>query len=179
MTARIGLIRHFPVKLDFPSGWRTSAELMAWLEEYDRADVNIIKPDLGGIAWQKCISSDLPRAYTTATTIFSGPVERTPLLREIRFARFQTGQLRLPVWLWKRILEIAWLTGHRTQRPNRDELLERVRKVADRLEEADTDTLVASHAGIMAYLSAELRRRGLKGPRLKIARHATVHVYSR
>jgi hypothetical protein len=51
--------------------------------------------------------------------------------------------------------------------------------VADRLCMAQADTLVVSHAGMMAYLSAELRRRGFAGPRLRIAKHATVYEYER
>ena len=43
----------------------------------------------------------------------------------------------------------------------------------------DQDTLVVSHAGIMAYLSSELRRRGFAGPKLRIAKHATAYVYEK
>jgi hypothetical protein len=41
------------------------------------------------------------------------------------------------------------------------------------------DTLVVSHAGMMAYLSAELRRRGFAGPKLRWAKHATAYIYEK
>ena len=41
------------------------------------------------------------------------------------------------------------------------------------------DTLVVSHAGMMAYLSADLRRRGYSGPKLRIAKHATLYTYEK
>lgn len=51
--------------------------------------------------------------------------------------------------------------------------------IADHLSAVEQDTLVVSHAGMMAYLSAELRRRGFLGPKLRIARHATAYLYEK
>ena len=51
--------------------------------------------------------------------------------------------------------------------------------MAERLCAADRDTLVVSHAGMMAYLSADLRRRGFGGPKLRIANHAKVYIYEK
>jgi len=38
---------------------------------------------------------------------------------------------------------------------------------------------VVSHAGVMLYLSEELRRRGFAGPKLGIAKHARVYLFER
>ena len=176
---RIGLLRHFPVDQKFPTGWRTAADLQEWLERYDKAEALVGKFDLGGVAWQACISSDLPRAYITASAVFRGEVRHTDLLREPQFAQFKTGNLQLPVWVWRWLLQLSWLTGHRSQRGCRDEFRRRVLTVADRLGAVEQDTLVVSHAGMMAYLSAELRRRGFVGPRLRIAKHATAYIYEK
>lgn len=176
---RIGLLRHFPVDQDLPRGWRTAADLQAWCESYDLASVSIGHFDLGGVVWQACISSDLPRTSMTASAIFDGEIKQTALLREPQFARFKTGKLRLPVWAWRGLLHLSWMTGHRSQRACRDEFRRRVTVVADQLSATDQDTLVVSHAGMMAYLGAELRRRGFVGPRLRIARHAKVYLYEK
>ena len=176
---RIGLIRHFPVVLGMPTGWKTWAELQAWRRDYDLAEVTHGPADLGGVAWAVCLSSDLPRAFATASAVFSGPITQTALLREVEFAEFPTGTLRLPAWAWRWILQLSWMSGHRTQRACRDEFKRRVFDLADRLERNSEDTLVVSHAGVMAYLSAELRRRGFIGPKLRIARHAQVYVYEK
>ena len=175
----VGLIRHFPVRQDFPRGWRTAEELRRWYESYDLADITPTDFDLGGIAWKVCLTSDLPRAHRTAERIFSGPLERTPLLREARFAPFATGGLRLPVAVWKGLLRLTWMTGHRSQRACRDDMRERVLRVADRLTAANRDTLVVSHAGTMVFLSRELRHRGFSGPRFQVAVHAKVYLFSR
>lgn len=163
----------------FPTGWRTSADLLVWYERYDQAEICAGEFDLGGVAWQACLSSDLPRASITAKTVFRGEVELTPHLREARLASFGTGNLRLPARVWWWLLRLSWLTGHPSQRACRDDFQRRMHTVADRLSAAQQDTLVVSHAGMMAYLSAELRRRGFSGPRLRIARHATAYLYER
>lgn len=176
---RIGLLRHFPVNQAFPSGWLTGGDLTAWRERYEAAAPTAGPFDLGGVDWQKCIASDVPRAQFTAGVVFAGPVESTPLLREPQFARFSVGELRLPAWLWWWVLRASWWTGHRSQRACRDEFFDRVKAVADRLCASEGDTLVVSHAVMMAYLSRELRRRGFTGPTLRIADHAKVYVYER
>jgi broad specificity phosphatase PhoE len=176
---RIGLLRHFPVEQNLPSGWKTSADLQTWRERYDLAETSVSEFDLGGVDWQTCISSDLPRAFITAGAVFQGEVERTPLLREPQLAPFQTGDLRLPVWVWQWMLRFTWMTGHSSQRACRDEFRSRVLAMAERLSGLQQDTLVVSHAGMMAFLSRELCRRGFVGPKLRIAKHATVYIYEK
>jgi broad specificity phosphatase PhoE len=153
--------------------------LQAWRERYEMAETTAGEFDLGGVTWRQCISSDLPRARITARAVFCGEVEHTALLREPQFAPFRTGNLRLPVLAWQWLLRLSWLTGHRLQRNCRDEFRRRVLAVADRLSALDEDTLVVSHAGMMAYLSAELRRRGFAGPKLGMAKHATAYIYEK
>lgn len=176
---RIGLLRHFPVGEPFPSGWKTAAELQAWRQRYELSETSVGAVDLGGISWQACISSDLPRACITAHAVFHGDIKHTELLREPQFGQFKTGNLRLPVWAWQWMLRITWMTGHRSQRACRDEFRRRVLAMADQLGTLDQDTLVVSHAGMMAFLSAELRRRGFAGPKLRRAMHATAYVYQK
>jgi broad specificity phosphatase PhoE len=176
---RIGLIRHFPVEESFPSGWKTAAELQSWRQKYDASPAIVGQSDLGSFQWSECISSDLERALTTARKVFNGNIEKSPLLREAEFAQFQTGNLRLPVFVWHWALRFCWMTGHKSQRACRDDFRSRVAGVADLLEAKAGNILVVSHAGMMAFLSAELRRRRFIGPKLKIARHATLYIYER
>lgn len=179
---RVGLVRHFPVEEALPRGWRTSAELHAWQGNYNRSPARPREVDLGPQPWKACLSSDLARTAATAREIFAGEIEFTPLLREVEFAPFQTGGLRLPVIVWRWLLRWAWMTGHRSQRALRDDFRRRVAASAELVERraANAGTLlVVSHAGMMAYLSLELRRRGFSGPKLRIAQHATLYMYER
>ena len=162
-----------------PAGWKTAAQLHTWRQEYELAGVQHIEPDLGSIKWSRCIASTVRRAALTANAIFPGAVTYTDLLREAEFAEFRTGTLCLPVMVWYFIFRLSWMTGHRSQRTLRDEFVQRVKLVADQLEAGTSDTLVVSHGGTMAFLSAELLRRGFTGPKLRLAKHARVYIYGR
>ncbi len=177
--ARVGLVRHFHVQVPMPHGWHTAQQLHEWRQRYDGGACTPSQVDLGGVPWDICLSSDMPRALATARALFSGNVESTPLLREAEFAPFRTGKLSLPVFVWRCMLRIAWMTGHSSQKQCRDEFKRRVLAVADELERRAGAVLIASHAGFLAYLSAELRRRGFDGPKLRIPQNARLYLYER
>lgn len=176
---RIGLMRHFPVAMDLPRGWPRAVDLARWRDAYDVAAVRVGEASTGGIAWPACLASDLPRARTTAEAVHPGPIEYSALLREPRFETFGTGRLRLPLAGWQLLLRAAWAIGHPSQRASRDAFRAAIRTIADRLVAAPSDILVVSHAGVMSALSAELRRRGFRGPRFRRARHALTYVFER
>jgi broad specificity phosphatase PhoE len=176
---RIGLLRHFPVEQPIINGWKTAAEIHAWRQHYDASPAILGECDLEPNHWHECLSSDMERTLTTAAALFNGPIQKTPLLREPELAQFQTGNLRLPMWMWRWVLRFAWMTGHASQRAGRDEFHDRVKQAADLLQSKSHNVLVISHAGMMAYLSAELRRRGYAGPKLRIPRHAELYVYEK
>lgn len=176
---RIGLVRHFPVQEPWPSGWVTSGELQQWRVRYDASEPIVGPVDVRAVAWQRCFSSDLKRAFATAQAAYSGTIIQTPELREVETLPFATGRLRLPLWAWRWVFRLAWLTGHQSQRPARDDLHRRVRAMADLLEAEPADTLVVSHAGVMHYLRKELLRRDFQGPGFKLAEHGRLYVFER
>lgn len=176
---RIGLVRHFPVTEPWPRGWVTSADLQRWRVRYDAAGPIVGAIDVSAVNWQRCLSSDLKRAFVTAQTAYAGTITQTPLLREADVPALPTGNLRLPVWGWRLLLRFAWFTGHKSQRAARDEFRRRIIAIADLLEQEPVDTLVVSHAGVMFFLRKELRRRGFRGPRFKLAEPARLYVFER
>jgi broad specificity phosphatase PhoE len=176
---RIGLVRHFPVTEAWPSGWLTSDELQHWRRRYDASETIAGQIDVAGIPWQRCFSSDLKRAHVTAQAAYSGTILPTPLLREVETLPFASGQLRLPLQAWRWMFRLAWLTGHPSQRPARDDLQRRVRAMADLLETEAVDTLVVSHGGMMIFLRKELLRRGFQGPGFQLAEHGQLYVFER
>ncbi len=176
---RVGLVRHFPVQEAWPSGWVTSAELQQWRERYDQSEAIVGPIDVSVHAWQRCFSSDLKRAYATAQAAYAGTTIQTPLLREVETLPFATGRLRLPLWVWRWVFRLAWLTGHKSQRAARDDLHRRVREMADLLEAEPVDTLVVSHAGMMIFLRKELIRRGFRGPKFSLAENGRLYAFER
>lgn len=149
------------------------------MTRYNVAAVRCGASDLGGVKWAACVSSPLSRARTTAAVVFGEGVEVSDLFAEVEYRAFRSGGLRLPVWVWRGLVQLAWWTGHASQRSCRDDLRRRVQAAADRLEAVTRDTLVVSHAGMMAFLGAELQRRGFEGPRIRMAEHARAYVFER
>ncbi len=176
---RIGLVRHFPVTEPWPRGWVTSDDLQRWRVRYDAAEPIIGPIDVSVVKWQRCLSSDLRRAFVTAQTASVGTITQTPLLREADVPALPTGNLRLPVWGWRWLLRFAWFTGHKSQRVARDEFHARIKAIADLLEQELVDTLVVSHAGVMFFLRKELLRRGFAGPKFGLAETARLYVFER
>lgn len=176
---RVGLVRHFPVEEPMPSGWMTARQLHEWRIRYDGAAARPLPVSIEGNGWQRCYSSDLSRAYVTARAMYAGEIMQTPLLREPDVAEFQTGSLTLPWQAWRWVLRLAWLSGHSSQRKARDDFQSRVKSVAELIESSAVDTLIFSHAGMMAYLRRELVRRGFTGPKFTIADHARLYVFER
>ena len=123
---RIGLVRHFEVSKPMPSGWITSQELAQWREEYDRAEVIPTAVELGELPWNRCLTSDLRRAYLTAEAICAGPIQRMKELREVQTVQLQTGRLRLPFQAWRWLFRLAWMTSHPSQRTAKRDFLARV-----------------------------------------------------
>jgi broad specificity phosphatase PhoE len=175
---RIGLLRHFEVEKPMPSRWITSQELAQWREEYDRAGVIPGDVELGGIRWNRCLSSDLKRAYLTAEAVFTGPIQRMKELREAQTSQFRTGQLKLPMGGWRWLLRLAWATSHPSQRTAKEDLMARVRYVVGEIvSRVEENTLIVSHAVIMVFLRKELLRLGFTGPKFRLAQSGRLYVF--
>lgn len=176
---RVALVRHFKVSEPMPCGWMTAPELLAWKARYDVAEVCPFEVTLDSESWPCCYVSDLLRARETARRIYFGEIQPMAELREAEFGLFPTGRCRLPAWVWRIMLRLAWMTGHSSQRQFRDDFRCRVRRMADLISTSKTDVLVVSHAGMMFYLRKELLRRGFRGPKFSIADHARPYVFER
>lgn len=176
---RVGLVRHFKVAHALPGGWVTARDLHEWLTDYQEALV--LKPEGTGTlaGWDRCLTSDSRRAVVTAEVLFKGPIEVMPLLREFEFRPFTTGHLKLPVFVWRLLLRLSWLTGHRSQRAARDQFFERIRAISDLVQAEEGNILVVSHAGLMMYLAKELSRRGFTGPKFRVPENGKLYIFQR
>lgn len=157
----------------------TCTELLLWRQKYDDSEVFERSVADETHRWACCYASYLSRAQTTARAFWSAEILTRPDLREVEFAPFATGQVKLPVRLWRLLIRIAWMTGHASQRALRDDFRHRVRRMVDEIESQGQDALVVSHAGMMMYLRKELLLRGFSGPKFGIAEHARIYEFQR
>ncbi len=174
---KIGLVRHFKVKKEYPKGRRFSAdEVTQWFQEYDLADIEMGSTDLGGTQWHRCFSSDMSRARRTAEHIYDGTVHAKSELREIPSPKFKT-KLKFPFLGWAILIRFSWLFSRQT-RSDIKNAEKRIAKILDEImSSGEENVLIVSHAALMIYIRKELIRRGFKGPKLKIPKNGILHVY--
>lgn len=179
---KLGLVRHFKVKrveLDEYVDWETYTEHMLL---YDSLDVEENPVDLRGIDWNKCYASDLPRALTTAETIYQGKIKTSSLIREVpmHLVKGVTGKNHPMEWSLYAL--VNWMNGTSTMPESIDESRVRVNKFLDILEDEcqeDDNVLVVCHGLIMMVLEEQLKKRGFKGDDLVFAGNGELYLYER
>lgn len=175
----IGLVRHF--KVDLPhSRFMTSIDFMKWAHHYDIADVIENAVEMGDIEWNKCYSSDLPRAVRTAETIYDGQIIKTQLLREVPMSSPFNTKLKLPYVFWGVFARIAWLFSHKSQEERRIQTKKRIREFLDLVKDDDSSNiLVVCHGFFMYIFEKELKRQGFKGRRTRRIKNGTMYVFEK
>jgi hypothetical protein len=63
--------------------------------------------DLPNIKWKKCVSSDLPRARTTAKKCFEGDIIYMEELREIALSPLFRFNIMLPIFVHILLIRLA------------------------------------------------------------------------
>ncbi len=176
---KVGLIRHFAVVRPYSTrAWVNSAEYEACLTAYDTADIRLAQTTVNPEDWDRCFSSNLPRARKTAQAIFPGPVEITPLLREIPSTPVWHTRRRLPFAFWEVTGRLAWYFNHPSQVETRQQTLARA-KAFLALIGSSGRVLVVSHGGFMWNLAAELKRQGFQGAGFTRAENGRLFVWER
>jgi len=178
---KIGLVRHFEVVTGLPEKkWLNPKEFNDWFARYDMAEVKEKSVDLGGIAWQRCFSSDLPRALKTAQRIYGGDIIATGMLREMTVRAVMNRDIRLPFSVWKLLVRLAWYSSHRSLLENKRQFLGNVKRFAhDILPRGDGNTLVVGHGGFMLFLRKELMRQGFTGPKFTIPENGKLYIFEK
>lgn len=163
MTLKIGLLRH--LRPPVPR-WRlmTAAAFRGWWDEYDRSGVEPMPVDLNGVPWERCYSSDLPRAVGTAERVFPGRIAVSPLLREVPVGPVWPSRLPLPWPLWIVLGRLAWYCDHPSQPEPPAATIGRARAfVKELLRPGRANTLVVTHGLMMKQIAKELVQHGFRG----------------
>ncbi len=176
---RIGIVRHFKVKLAYPEQRLVSAaEVNEWFDRYDRAEVEMQEAELGGLHWEVCYTSDMPRAVRTAKSIYHGPVVESSSLRELPLPAL-SGRLRMPFLWWAVAVKCMQLTSP-TNRKEIEQLREGFRVFLDEaMGQGYENILIVSHASMMREMRKELQSRGFRGPKFSYAENGKLYVFEK
>ncbi|MDO3676677.1 histidine phosphatase family protein [Paenibacillus ehimensis] len=175
---KVGLVRHYKVKKEYPSQFLISAkELDQWFAEYDESDIELGQTDLGGIEWNRCYASDMPRAARTAEHIFDGTITQWKTLREVSPPSFRT-KVRLPLMMWAVLIKTAWFMAPRSMPESLGHVRKRADAVLDEIfRQGDGNVLIVSHAALMMTMRKALLARGFRGPKYDTPENGKLYVF--
>ena len=177
----IGLVRHFKVDCN-AQAFMTSDDFEKWVIEYDNSDIIENKFETKNIKWDKCFSSDLPRAIKTSETIFKGEIIKTQLLREVPLSPIYKTNLKLPHRFWCIVARMAWSFQHKSQAETKKDTQKRINEFLHSLDkELDNNMLIVCHAFFMIILERELKRRGFRRQNISISipKNGTLYLYKK
>ena len=174
---KIGLLRHFKVKLKFPGKLLVSYdEVFKWYENYGTAEVEVKDVDLCGVDWKKCYSSPLYRAAITTGSVYKKEVTVIDDLKELDALPLLNKKSRMPFLLWGLMLKIK-----STQK--NDITNEFESKISDFLNDMlknnSDDVLIISHGFVMTFIQKELKKKGFKGDNFFVPAYGKVYLYEK
>jgi len=179
---KVGLVRHFEVDCQIPSISKlmTPDQFRQWLQEYEISDIKYGYFEPTMTIWDKCYSSDLPRAMKTARKIYDGQIIKTQALRELVIYPPTDISIKLPILLWLILGRMAWMLSHKSQLESRLMLKERVNYILEELIlKDDKNALIVSHGFLMMFLRKALLKRGFKGPNFKKAENGKIYIFEK
>jgi broad specificity phosphatase PhoE len=175
---RIGLVRHFKVDLK-KKKLMSAKEYNEHVYNYDRAGVlpNELVVDS---YWEKCYCSSLPRAITTAKTIYHGEIIISDKLIEVPTAAWADLRFKMPYYFWTIFARFAWIRHHVSQPENRTNTIKRLSEILEQIiseNGAESNILIVSHAGALYEIKKMLRERGFEGKGFITASNGKLYVF--
>ncbi|MEO8512692.1 MAG: histidine phosphatase family protein [Ignavibacteria bacterium] len=174
---KIGLLRHFKVKLKFPGKVLvTYDEVFNWYEKYGTADIEVKHVDLSGGDWKKCYASPLFRAKKTTEAVYKKEVSVINELKELDVLPLLNKKRRMPFIFWGLMLKIK-----STQRNYiTDEFESKISAFLDQmLKDNSGDVLIISHGFVMTFIQKELKKKGFKGASFLVPNYNRIYIYEK
>lgn len=162
----------------------TSKEFKNWEENYNISGVIRKDVELMGINWDKCYSSTLIRAITTAQHVYKDDIIQNDLIRETIIDPIFKSNLKLPYWFWAISGRIAWYFNHKSQQENKIITKEKAEKFVDLLlnearKEGTENILIVTHGFFMYSLQKELKKRSFTGKLIYSPKNGILYLYKK
>lgn len=160
---KLGLIRHFQV-ITNEKTLLSSAEFTSAMKNYDSAPVLKNGLKINSNDWEICYCSTLPRAITTAESIYSGQIIKTDLLKEVPISPFTKRNIKLPSAIWHIGARIAWYKSFKSQIEDIHKTRERIGRFYKIIQESGcTNILIVSHGYFIRMFYEEMKKKGFTG----------------
>ncbi len=178
---KIGVVRHFKVNTDRPNRLN-QIEYINWLKKYDELDVINSDVNLRGIDWNKCYVSTLPRAITTARTIYSGELIKSNNIIEVDLKFKEKLDGIRSIREWGDISVDHWFRSTGISGEDRIFTKKRVNNFLDILEEGTDkkdNILIVCHELVMGVIGEKLNKRGFAGESIIKPQNGELFLFER
>jgi broad specificity phosphatase PhoE len=160
---KLGLVRHFKV-ITNEKTFLSSQEFAHAMAIYDVSPVKKNGLLIDSSEWDICFCSSLPRAVTTAKTIYDNEIIKTDLIVEVPIVPFTKMNIKLPISIWHIAARIAWYKSHKSQPENINGTKERISKFYKILENSGYENiLIVAHGYFLNMFYQEMKKMGFKG----------------
>jgi len=160
---KLGLVRHFKVITNEKSLLSTE-EFVNTMAHYDVAPVKKNGLKINSADWDICYCSTLPRALTTAETIYDKEIIKTDLIVEVPISPFTKRNFKLPLTIWHIAARIAWYRSHKSQIENINGTKKRIKKFYEIILSSGYERiLIVAHGYFLRMFYEEMKKKGFRG----------------
>lgn len=160
---KLGLVRHFKV-ITNEKTLLSSAEFASAMEKYDTAPLLKNGLKINSSDWDICYCSTLPRAITTAETIYKGEIIKTDLLIEVPISPFTRRNIKLPSFIWHIGARIAWYKSNKSQKEDIHKTRDRINNFYRIIQDSgNSNILIVSHGYFIRMFYEEMKKNGFTG----------------
>lgn len=160
---KLGLVRHYKV-ITNENSFLSSHEFASAMRNYDSAPVSKNGLKINSDDWEICYCSTLPRAVTTAESIYKGKIIKTDLIIEVPISPFTKRNIKLPSFIWHIGARIAWYKSFKSQIEDIHKTRERINKFYNLIVESDFNKiLIVSHGYFLRMFYEEMKKKGFNG----------------
>jgi broad specificity phosphatase PhoE len=170
------LLRHFRVKDGCEKKLFSSSEIDAWVELYDRYDLDYHDISLPKV--EKVYTSALSRAKRSAEYL-GVSYEENPLFNEVSAKAFVDTSFKFPKFLWLFLGRVYWTMGWVKRSESKAETFARAHKAVEMLlAQKEKRILLVSHGFFMIVLAKELQKRGFEGHLDSTPKNGKLYTFS-
>ncbi|MCB9208001.1 MAG: histidine phosphatase family protein [Ignavibacteriales bacterium] len=160
---KLGLIRHFKV-IQNEKTFLSSREFANAMNKYDSSPVKKNGLQINTNDWEICYCSSLPRAVTTAETIYDGEIIKTDLIKEVPISPFTKLNIKLPSMIWHIAARIAWYKSHKSQTEDIFGTKKRINEFYEMFKNSGYEKiLIVSHGYFLRMFYEEMKKKGFDG----------------
>ncbi len=161
---KLGLVRHFKVDQTIDEKYLTPEKFDTAIKEYDLCSVIPNGLEINSSEWDICYCSSLPRAITTAETIYNKEIIKTNLIVEVPISSFTKRNIKLPLFIWHLTARIAWYKSHHSQTEDIHATKQRIEEFYKLISNSrHENVLVVAHGYFLKVFYEVMKKKGYRG----------------